>query len=137
MSKTNLSQDSDRASSGAAETKKPNRKEKTKSGSTEAKAIEPKAMPSPLNCLGGAGIAGSLSVAIGALTWNIAQTFAAKPIIGHSAMAVNIGSAVRTLVVGAAALGTGIFGFVALGLIALAIQLTFWGNPSQPTDGQR
>jgi hypothetical protein len=54
---------------------------------------------------------------------SIATTFAAKPIHSDNPMVVNIGSAVRTLVVGVVALGTGIFGIVAIGLLALAIQL--------------
>lgn len=53
----------------------------------------------------------------------IATTFATKPIRSDNPMVVNIGSAVRTLVVGVVALGTGIFGLVAVGLLALAVQL--------------
>lgn len=53
----------------------------------------------------------------------IATTFATKPIHSDNPMVVNIGSAVRTLVVGVVALGTGIFGIVAVGLLALAVQL--------------
>ncbi len=54
---------------------------------------------------------------------SIATTFASKPIHSDNPIALNIGSAVRTLVVGVVALGTGIFGIVAVGLFALAIQL--------------
>ena len=53
----------------------------------------------------------------------IATTFATKPIHSDNQLVVNIGSAVRTLVVGVVALGTGIFGLVAVGLLALAVQL--------------
>jgi hypothetical protein len=53
----------------------------------------------------------------------IATTFATKPIHSDNPMVLNIGSAVRTLVVGVVALGTGIFGIVAIGLLALAVQL--------------
>ena len=57
------------------------------------------------------------------LTAAIAQTFATKPIHSDNLAVVNIASAVRTLVVGMSALGTGIFGLVAVGLVALAMQI--------------
>lgn len=79
--------------------------------------------PTPLRCLSGALIAGGLAIALYSLTASIAQTFAAKPIHSDNQFTVNIASAVRTLVVGMSALGTGIFGLVALGLVALAIQV--------------
>ncbi|MFW6295825.1 MAG: DUF3082 domain-containing protein [Halothece sp.] len=52
----------------------------------------------------------------------IAQAFASKPITSTNPTAINISVAVRTLVVGMAALGTGLFSIVAVGLIALMIQ---------------
>jgi len=79
--------------------------------------------PTPLRCLTGALISGGLASALYSLTVAIAQTFAAKPIHSDNVAVVNIASAVRTLVVGMSALGTGIFALVAVGLVALAIQL--------------
>jgi hypothetical protein len=79
--------------------------------------------PTPLRCITGAIFSGGLGFAMYSLMISIATTFAAKPIHSDNPMAVNIGSAVRTLVVGIVALGTGIFGIVAIGLFALAIQL--------------
>ena len=80
-------------------------------------------MPSPLRCLTGALIAGGLAIALYSLTSSIAQTFAGKPLPTSSTFAINIAVAVRTLVVGVSALATGIFGLVAIGLVALAIQI--------------
>jgi hypothetical protein len=79
--------------------------------------------PTPLSCLTGALMAGGIAIALYSLTASIAQTFAAKPIHSNNPAVVNIASAVRTLVVGITALGTGIFGLVAIGLVALAVQI--------------
>jgi hypothetical protein len=78
----------------------------------------------PLRCLLGSVLSGSLAIAMYFLTYSIAHTFATKPITSTSQLAIRISAAVRTLVVGVASLGTFIFGFVTLGLILLAIQLT-------------
>jgi hypothetical protein len=79
--------------------------------------------PTPLRCFTGAVISGGLGYAGYSLMIAIATTFATKPIHSDNPMVVNIGSAVRTLVVGVTALGTAIFGIVALGLLALGVQL--------------
>jgi Protein of unknown function (DUF3082) len=81
--------------------------------------------PTPGRCLTGAVISGGMAYALYSLMIAIATTFATKPIHSDNPMVVNISSAVRTLVVGVVALGTGIFGIVALGLLALAVQLLF------------
>jgi len=78
----------------------------------------------PMRCLSGAVISGGIAFAAYSLTAAIAQTFAHKPIHSDNFTVVNIAAAVRTLVVGIMALGTGIFGIVAIGLVALAIQLS-------------
>jgi hypothetical protein len=82
-------------------------------------------LPSPLKCLTGALIAGTMSIALYTMTSKIATTFATKPMVQKTNMAVNIATAVRTLVVGSTALGTAIFGIIAIGLIGLAIQVAF------------
>ncbi len=81
------------------------------------------ALPSPLSCLIGAVIAGVMSFAMYTMTSNIATTFATKPMGHKTTMAVNIAAAVRTLVVGSAALGTAVFGIISIGLVALAVQV--------------
>jgi ABC-type amino acid transport substrate-binding protein len=82
-------------------------------------------LPTPFRCLTGALIAGAMSIALYALTSRIAMTFATKPMIQKTNMAVNIATALRTLVVGSTALGAGVFGIIAIGLIGLAIQVAF------------
>ena len=82
-------------------------------------------LPSPLKCLIGSLIAGSMSLALYAMTSRIAMTFATKPMVQKTTMANNIAAAVRTLVVGSTALGMAVCGIIAIGLIALAIQVTF------------
>jgi hypothetical protein len=83
--------------------------------------------PTPFRCFVGATISSGMGFALYKLMISIATTFALKPIHSDNPMAVNIGSAVRTLVVGIVALGMGIFGLVATGLFALGIQLVIQG----------
>ncbi|BAY89304.1 MULTISPECIES: DUF3082 domain-containing protein [unclassified Tolypothrix] len=77
----------------------------------------------PLRCVTGAIISGGLGYAIYSLMISIATNFASKPIHSDNQLVVRITSAVRTLVVGVFALGAGVFGIVALGLLALAVQM--------------
>ena len=79
--------------------------------------------PTPLRCITGSVMSGGFAYAMYSLMIAIATTFANKPIHSDNQIVINIGSAVRTLVVGVVALGTGIFGIVAVGLLALAGQL--------------
>jgi hypothetical protein len=90
---------------------------------TQQAQTQPQVQPTPLRCLTGAMISGGLGYALYSLMIAIATTFANKPIHSDNPMVVSIGSAVRTLVVGVTALGTGIFAIVAIGLLALAVQL--------------
>ncbi|TFI53571.1 DUF3082 domain-containing protein [Mastigocladus laminosus UU774] len=83
------------------------------------------AKATPLRSLIGAVISGSLAFAAYSLMVSIATTFAAKPIHSDNVFALRISSAVRTLVLGIVALGSGVFALVAIGLVALAIQLFF------------
>jgi len=78
---------------------------------------------SPWRCFGGVAIAGPMAYLLYRMTLSIAQTLAANPIKSTGAIANNIAVLVRTLVVGMAALATGIFALVALGLLALGVQL--------------
>jgi hypothetical protein len=87
----------------------------------------------PLRCFTGALIAGGMAIAVYFLTVSIAQTFAAKPLPTSSQVAINIAVAVRTLVIGVSALGTGVFGLVTLGLAALGIQLLVQPPQEPPT----
>jgi hypothetical protein len=77
---------------------------------------------SPLRCIGGAIVAAGIAYALYSLTTAIMQAFATHPITGNLT-AQRIAAAVRTLVVGLSALGTGIFSFAAIGLLGLGVQL--------------
>lgn len=74
-------------------------------------------------CITGSLIASAFAYGLYLLTVSIAQTFASKPTHSDNITVIKIASAVRTLVVGMAALGTGVFALAALGLMGLAIQL--------------
>ena len=77
----------------------------------------------PLRCFVGSIISGGLSFAIYLLFSSISETYAAKPLVMSSALALRISVAVRTLVTGVVALGASVFAFVAMGLFLLGIQL--------------
>ena len=79
----------------------------------------------PLRCLTGAAIAGSLSTGLYFLTQKIIISFANKPLPTVNATAANIAVAVRTLVMGVSTLATAVLAIATLGLIALALQLQF------------
>ena len=79
---------------------------------------------SPISCFFASVVSGTIAVAVYSLMNAIAQTYANKPIVAKSVFAIKITTAVRTLVVGVAALGAGVFALVAVGLFLLGIQLT-------------
>ncbi|MBE9007658.1 DUF3082 domain-containing protein [Fortiea sp. LEGE XX443] len=81
------------------------------------------AQSSPIRCITGAIISSGLGYALYSLMIAIATNFASKPVHSHNELVIKITSAVRTLVVGIVALGSGIFAIVAIGLIALGVQL--------------
>ena len=92
---------------------------------SEASSVEAESKKvTPWRCLVGAMISGPMAIALYFLTSSIAQTFAAKPIYSTNPVVLKIAVAVRTLVVGITALGTFVFGLVAVGLVLLAIQLS-------------
>ncbi|MEH2066601.1 MAG: DUF3082 domain-containing protein [Nostoc sp.] len=78
---------------------------------------------SPLRSITGAVISAGMAFAMYSLMIAIATNFATKPIHSINPLVIKIASAVRTLVVGVVALGSGIFGIVAIGLLALTLQL--------------
>ncbi len=77
----------------------------------------------PLRCLVGAVMSAILGTALYFLTSAIAVSFATKPIVSDNQIVLKISSAVRTLVLGVATLGTFTFVFVTVGLILLGLQL--------------
>ena len=94
----------------------------TKSSSETPSETERKS-PSVISCLFGSLTAAAIAAVLYLLTSSIAQNFASKPPQSTNMTVLKISAAVRTLVVGMSALGTGIFGIAALGLFALGIQI--------------
>jgi Protein of unknown function (DUF3082) len=95
---------------------------------TDPNSISPPETPAevqtnPVRCVTGAIISGGLGYALYSVMIAIATNFASKPIHSDNQLVIRLTSAVRTLVVGLVALGAGIFGLVAVGLLALAVQL--------------
>jgi hypothetical protein len=88
-----------------------------------------------LKCFSGSFMAGTIAMLAYRMTVAIATTFANKPIVSDNTAVINISSAVRTLVVGIVALGSGVFGLAALGLFLLGIQLTFQRLFKSPASG--
>lgn len=87
---------------------------------------EPKAKTvSPWSCFLGAIFSGTMATLLYSLTSAIADNFASKSITSSNLTVIKITIAVRTLVVGVATLGTCIFAFTTLGLVALGIQILF------------
>jgi hypothetical protein len=92
----------------------------------------PPTTPSPWRCLGGSIVSGGIASVLYNLTASIAQAFANKPISSDNFTTQRIGAAVRTLVVGLSALGTGIFALAAVGLFALGIQILLQRSKKEP-----
>lgn len=90
---------------------------------TESEQLKKKEV-SPLSCFFASIVSGGIATMVYSLMKAIANTYADKPIVGNSALALKIATLVRTLVVGIAALGAGVFALVAVGLFLLGIQLT-------------
>ncbi len=79
----------------------------------------------PLKCLLSSVFSGVMALGVYRLMTAIIETYSTKPVISDNIFVLKLTVAVRTLVIGIAALGTGVFGFVALGLFLLGIQITF------------
>lgn len=78
---------------------------------------------SPFRCLTGSLISSGFAIALYSLTVSIALKLSQTPIRSGNPMAIKIAAAVRTLVIGMFALGTGVFTIAALGLLALMVQI--------------
>lgn len=99
--------------------------------------LAPPATGKILQCFSGSFVAGTIAMLAYRMMLSIAANFAARPVLTDNPAVANISSAVRTLVVGMAALGAGIFGLAAVGIFLLGIQLLFQrltGRPSTLQD---
>jgi Protein of unknown function (DUF3082) len=65
------------------------------------------------------------------LTQSIAISFARTPIVSDNRIVVRMSTAIRTLVVGMSAMGTGIFALACVGLFALGIQILLTKKPEE------
>lgn len=90
-------------------------------------AESPKSNITLLNCAIASAISGGIAIALYFLMNSIVQTYANKPVTSTNPVVVNLTVAVRTIVIGMAALGTGVFGLVAVGLFLLGIQVMIKG----------
>jgi type III secretory pathway component EscU len=77
----------------------------------------------PLRSLTGAFLSATMGLLLYQLTKGVIRSFAEHPTLSHNQVAINLSVAVRTLVIGLVTMATGIFAFVALGLVGLAVQL--------------
>jgi hypothetical protein len=86
-----------------------------------------------LQCFSGSFVAGTIAMLAYRMMLSIAANFAARPIVSDNPAVANISSAVRTLVVGMAALGAGVFGLAALGIFLLGVQLLWQRLTGRPS----
>ncbi len=94
-----------------------------KPNATQPKTESVKKKVTPLSCIFASSFAGAIAVAIYFLMSSIIETYSDKPVVSDNIFVLKITVAVRTLVIGVAALGTGVFGLVAVGLFLLGIQV--------------
>ncbi|HEY9302626.1 MAG TPA: DUF3082 domain-containing protein [Phormidium sp.] len=80
--------------------------------------------PSILSCVIGSIVAATMAIGCFFTNSSIAQYFVDRPVHSANYLVVNITVAVRTLIIGISTLATGVFSLIALGLLALAIQVT-------------
>jgi hypothetical protein len=87
----------------------------------------------PGRCLLGSAISAALGFGVYSLSKAIAVSSAHTPVTSDNPLVIRITVAVRTLVLGVSSLATFVLGFVALGLILLAIQLIVQGISKKST----
>jgi hypothetical protein len=95
--------------------------------------IAPPALGKSLQCFSGSFVAGTMAMLAYRIMLSIAANFAARPVLSDNPAVANISAAVRTLVVGMAALGAGVFGLAALGIFLLGVQLLFQRLTGRPS----
>ena len=76
-----------------------------------------------LRAFTGALMAGPIAVLFYKMLSAIATSFANKPVTSDNVTVINLSAAVRTLVLGVMALGTGVFAMAAVGLALLGLQM--------------
>lgn len=81
----------------------------------------------PLRCFVSSIVSGIIAYGAYSLFHSIVQTYGNKAITSQNPIVINLTTAVRTLVMGIVAMGTGVFSLVAVGLFLLGIQLAIQG----------
>jgi hypothetical protein len=101
---------------------------------TNTNTPAPKKKLTPLRCFISAIVAGGIAYALYGLTTNIAAGFAARGVQSDNTIVIRLSAAFRTMVIGGAALGTGIFAMATIGLIGLGIQILLEQRDSSMVD---
>lgn len=86
-------------------------------------AVEPLSAQRIGRAFTGSVIAGTFALLFLKMLRAIATAFANKPVVSDNVTVVNLSAAVRTLVMGVIALGTGVFAMAAIGLLLLGLQM--------------
>ena len=89
-----------------------------------------------LRCLVSSMISGGIAFGCYSLMNSIVQSYATKPVISTNPTVIKIAVTVRTLVIGIAALGTGVCTLVAVGLLLLGIQVTLQNLQQRQNSGK-
>ena len=76
-----------------------------------------------LRAFTGSLMAGTIAILFYKMLTAISTSFANKPVVSDNITVINLSAAVRTLVLGVIALGTGVFGMAAIGLFLLGLQM--------------
>ncbi|MDB9526641.1 DUF3082 domain-containing protein [Oscillatoria sp. CS-180] len=98
----------------------------TPSSSPDTKAeAEPLSTQRILRAFTGSLIAGTIAILFAKMLSAIATSFANKPVTSDNITVINLSAAVRTLVLGIVALGTGVFGMAAVGLLLLGAKMAW------------
>lgn len=103
--------------------------------SDETPEIKPEEeLPSPLRCLYGTAVSGTMAIAAYFVTHKVIMNFAAHPPTGNN-FALRIAVTVRTLIVGISTMATGLFSLIAISLFLLGIKsLLNSQNSASPQD---
>ncbi|MGF1492340.1 MAG: DUF3082 domain-containing protein [Microcoleaceae cyanobacterium] len=77
----------------------------------------------PWRCFSNSAVLGSIGLALFFLTRSIMQVYSRKEMYTDNYLAIQMSVAVKTLVTGLSMMGTGVFSFLALGLLILGVKL--------------
>lgn len=105
---------------------------------TPSETASPTASENPLStgrilrAFTGSLIAGTIALLCYKMLMAVSTALANKPVQSDNITVINLSEAVRTLVLGIIALGTGVFAISAIGLLLLGVQM-IWQRFKQPS----